>query len=66
MVSKRKTVIDNIEKLSAKSLILKIESQCEKELIDLDDCSIEILDGSIKIESNQHYWPDEGGMWITS
>ena len=65
MASKRETIVENVDGLSAKELILKIESQCEKESIDLEDCTIEMLEGSIRIESNEKYWPDDGGIWNT-
>mgnify|MGYP004714136431 CR=1 FL=1 len=65
MASKRETIVENVDGLSAKELILKIESQCEKESIDLEDCTIEMLEGSIRIESNEKYWPDDGGILNT-
>ena len=63
---KRETIIENVEKLSANELISKILENCENEGIDTQDYTIEITEGSLKIVSNDVYWPDDNGMWKTT
>lgn len=56
---KRKTIIENINDLTAQQIIEKIENQCSESSIDKDNCSIEVVDGNLEISSNEEYWPDE-------